>query len=184
MMKEGEMMGFYKRANVKDERLTNLKNKIYAEIYILIILICGISTVVKYFIYEMGIQGIATELAIVFISGVYFTYRSTKLGVISAEVEMHDRESKWPQQKKNLFTGIILGIVIALFFGINSAVQYADGAGQRIYFFSITAIVSLMIYLPIFLIILVVGNDQLKKKSDKAVNKMLDDESGESDEKY
>lgn len=177
-------MDVYKKSKFKDERLTNLKNKIYAEIYILVMVIIGISTVAKYFIYDMGIQGITTELAIAFISSVYYTYRSTRLGVISAEVEMHDHESKWTRQKKNLFTGIILGIVIALFFGINSAVQYAEGAGQRVYYFFLTAIGSLMIYLPFFLIILVVGNDFLKRKSDKAVNKMLDDESGDRDEKH
>lgn len=178
-------MEIHKKSKFKDERLANLKNKIYAEIYILVMVIIGISTVAKYFIYDMGIQGITTELAIAFISGVYYTYRSTRLGVISAEVEMHDRESKWTRQKKNLFTGIILGILIALFFGINSAVQYAEGPGQRIYYFSLVSIVSLMIYLPLFLVVLVLGNDILKKKSDKAVNKMLDaDESGDRDEKY
>lgn len=177
-------MDVYKKSKIKDERLTNLKNKIYAEIYILVIVISGISSIVKYFAYDMGMQGITTEVIILFISGVYYMYRSTQLGVTSAEVEIHDRESKWSKQKKNLFASIVLGLVIALIFGINSAVQYAEGAGQRIYYFFLTAIGSLIFYLPVFLIILVLGNDQLKKKSDKAVNKMLDDESGECDEKH
>lgn len=178
-------MGLFKKPTIEDERINNIKNKIYAEIYILVIVISMISIVVKYFIYDFGIEGIATELLILFLSAVYYMYRLTRLGVVSAEIEMHDRKSKWSQQKKNLFYGITLGIGIALFFGINSAVQYAEGVPQSINYFFVTALGSLMIYMPFFLIILVVGNDVLKKKSDKAVNKMLDeDDFGDYDEKY
>ena len=178
------MMRLFKKANVKDERITNIKNKIYAEIFILVIVICGISSFVKGTIYDMGIESIITELSILFISGVYYLYRSTRLGVVSAEVEMHDRKSKWPQKKKNLVYGIILGVGIALFLGINSAVRYAEGVGQSIYYFFLVAIVSLIFYLPFFLFVLVVGHDVAKKKSDEAIDKMLDDESGDDDEKY
>ncbi len=112
-------------------------------------------------------------------------YRSASLGIVSAEIEMHDRKSKWSHQKKNLFSSLILGIGIALVFGINSAVQYAEGVNQSIYYFLLTTFVSLIIYIPFFLIFLVVGNETLKKKSDKAINKMLDDnEYGDNDEKY
>lgn len=177
-------MGLYKKSGVEDERITNIKNKIYTEIYILVIVIASISVVFKYFIYNLGIEGIATELIILFLSGVYFIYRSTRLGVFSAEIEMHDRESKWSHQKKNLFASVTLGVVIALVFGINSAVQYAEGINQSINYFLLTAFVSLLIYLPFFLIFIVGGNEILKKSSEKSINKMLDDESGDNNEKY
>jgi hypothetical protein len=178
-------MGLYNTSKVEDERITNIKNKIYAEIYILVSVICIISFVVKYLIYGVGIGVVATELIILMLSGSYYLYRSTKLGIYSAEVEMHDSRSKWPQKKKNLYSGLALGIGIALFFGINSAVQYAEGVSQSISYFFVTAGVSLMIYVPFFLIILVVGHDVIKKSSDQAINKILDDdESGEDDEKY
>ena len=178
-------MGFFNSLNVEDERITNIKNKIYAEIYILIIVICGISSVVKCVIYDLSIKEIATELIILIISGIYYVYRSTRMGIFSAEVEMHDSKSKWSQRKKNLFWGLALGIGMALFFGINSVVRYAEGVGQSISYFFMVAAVSLMIYLPFFLIVLVVGHDVMKKKSDDAMNKILDDnESGDDDEKY
>lgn len=178
-------MVFNKKSNLEDERLTTIKNKIYAEIYILIIVLCSISIVVKYFIYNLEVESIASELIILFVSGVYYTYRSAKLGIISSEIEMHDRKSRWPQRKKNIFWGVALGIGISIAFGINSAVQYAEGEAQSIEYFFITAAGSLMIYLPVFLLILVVGNDALKKKSDESINKMLDDdESGDYDEKH
>ncbi|MCH4825398.1 DUF6773 family protein [Planococcus halocryophilus] len=177
-------MRFYKKTKFEDERLTNIKNKIYAEVYILIIVFLSISIVLKYFIYNLGAQSITTELIILFVSGIYSAYRSTKLGLFSAEIEMHDRKSKWSRQKKNLFASIILGVGIALFFGINSAVQYAEGTLQSIHYFLLTTLVSLMMYLPFFLIFFVLGNEVLKKNSENSINKMFDDESGDSDEKY
>ncbi|EIM05376.1 hypothetical protein A1A1_16680 [Planococcus antarcticus DSM 14505] len=177
-------MGLYKKSNLKDERITNIKNKIYSEIHILVMVILSISVVLKYFFYNLGAESIATELFIFFASGVYSIYRSTKLGVFSAEIEMHDRKSKWSKQKKDLFLSITLGIVIALGFGINSAVRYADGTSQSISYFLLTTFASLLIYLPFFLIFVVGGNEVLKKNSEKSINKMLDDEPGDYDEKY
>ncbi|RLJ86631.1 DUF6773 family protein [Planococcus citreus] len=177
-------MGLFKKSGIKDERITNTKNKIYAEIHILVMVIAVVSIVFKYFIYNRGIESVTTELLILFLSAVYFMYRSTSLGVFSAEIEMHDRESKWPQQKKNLVASITLGVVIALVFGTNSAVQYADGLLQSIYYFFLTALVSLMIYLPFFLIFIVGGNEILKRNSEKSIDRMLHDESGDNDEKH
>lgn len=178
-------MNFYKKTNSDDERITNIKNKIYAEIYILVIVISGISAILKYFIYNLGLGSIATELTILIASGVYYVYRSTRLGIISAEIEVHDRRSKWSHKKKNLFASIALGIGISLVFGINSAVQYGEGVNQSVFYFFLTTFVSLLIYLPFFLIFLVAGHTALKKESEKAINKMLDnDEPGDHDEKY
>ena len=178
-------MSFYKNSNPKDERINHLKNKIYAEVYVLVVAICFISFLVKHFVYNLDIASFATELIILFVSGIYFTYRSTKLGIVSAEVEMHNRKRKWPKNKKNFITGVVLGIGISVCFGINSAVQYADGTAQAWYYFFLVTFVSLMIYLPVFFILLVIGNDAIKKRSDKAVDKMLDsDENGENDEKH
>ena len=178
-------MAFYKRKAFEDERISNMKNKIYAEIYIVVVVISFISTILKYFIFNLGPASIATELTILIASGMYYLYRSASLGIVSAEVEMHDSTNKWSRQKKNILSSIALGVGIALVFGINSAVQYAEGVNQSITYFLLTTFVSLLIYLPFFFIFLVVGNQTLKKKSDNAINKMLDeDESGDNDEKY
>ena len=178
------MMSFYKKTNIEDERITNIKNKIYAEVYILVVAISSISFILKYFIYNLETKSIATELTILVASSLYYVYRATKLGLVSAEIEMHDRKSKMSQQKKNLIASITLGVGIAIIFGVNSAVQYAEGLSQSINYFLVTTFVSLLIYLPFFLIFIVVGNRTLKKESDKAINKMLDeDECGDNDEK-
>lgn len=178
-------MSFYKKTNIQDERIINIKNKIYAEIYILVVAITSISFILKYFMYDLGTQSVATELTILVVTSIYYTYRSTRLGLVSAEIEMHDRKSKRSQQKKNLIASITLGVGIAIIFGINSAVQYAEGLNQSINYFLVTALVSLLIYLPFFIIFIVVGNNALKKESDKSINRILDeDESGDNDEKY
>ncbi|WP_217586280.1 DUF6773 family protein [Lentibacillus saliphilus] len=173
-------MGLFKKRAVQDERVVNMKNKIYAELYILILVICAASVVIKRFVYEPGFEHISTELTILIAGGLYYTYRSAKLGVFSAEVELHDRQSKWSMQKKNLVMSIGLGVVIALAFGINSAVQYAEGFAQSVYYFLLTAFGSLMIYLPVFIMLLVVGSELAKRKSEREIDKML----GDDDEKY
>lgn len=179
------MMNLFKRTKLADERVLNLKNIIYAEIYIIVTILCSISFITKFYVFNTGIEGIYTELAILVISGVYYVFRATKLGVVSAEIELHDSKNKWSRRKKNLFLALILGLAISLTFGINSAVQYGEGMGQSIYYFFLTTFVSLMIYLPVFLITWVIGSDALKKKSDDAVDKMLsENESGDSDEEY
>ena len=174
-------MSLFKKINHADERVTSLKNKIYAELFILITIICAISLVVKSFFFNTQTINIVTELVILIVSGVYYIYRSVKLGVVSAEIEMHDAKSKWPQRKKNLFYSILFGVIFAFGFGLNSAIQYGEGVGQSIWYFIMVTFVSLMIYLPVFLIIFVIGNDALKKKSDDSVTKILD---GDRDEKH
>ncbi|MUV37565.1 hypothetical protein JNUCC1_01371 [Lentibacillus sp. JNUCC-1] len=180
-------MGIFKRKKNEDERIVNVRNKIYAELYIVVIVICMSSIIIKQFVYDMSTEHnrIYTELIILIGGGVYYLFRSARLGIYSAEVELHDRTSKWSMRKKTLVISIALGIGMALAFGINSAVQYADGVGQSIYYFFMVAFVSLMIYLPFFIIILVVTNEVAKRKSDEVVDKMLDDdESGDDDEKH
>lgn len=174
-------MGVWKKSKVKDERIINMQNKIYSEIYLLVMGISVISIFLKYFIYNLEIESLATELAILFFSSVYYMYRSMKLGIFSAEVELHDQKSKWTMRKKNFYISIAAGIVIALIFGIHSAVEYAEGTRQSIYYFVITTLGSLIIYLPVFFVILVVGHEMMKKKSDEAIEKMLGDT---DEEKY
>jgi len=178
-------LNLFKQTKLVDERIINLKNKIYAEIFILVTIVCTVSTVIKFFIYNMEIKSIVTELIILIISGLYYLYRSIKLGIVSAEIEFDNAKSRWSRRKKNLITSLVFGIVIALVFGVNSAVQYAEGIGQSLWYFFLVTFVSLLIYLPFFMIMLVVGNDVIQKKSDDAVRKLFtDDESGENDEKH
>lgn len=178
-------MIFSKKNRMQDEWVVHTRNKIYAELYVLVVIICNISAILKYFVYGLSIEHVLTELLILFACGVYYLYRSVRLGLFSAETELHDREHKWSRQKKNLFGGIGLGVGIALVMGVNSAVQYAEGTQQSIYYFFLTAFASLMIYLPFFVVVLVVGNEMAKRKSDRIMNNMLDqDEFGNDDEKH
>ncbi|SFE58276.1 DUF6773 family protein [Alteribacillus iranensis] len=177
-------MGFL-NSKIQDERVLHTKYKIYSEIYILVIIICGISALLKRYVYDLTIEHMFTEFIILLAGAIYYVVRSVMLGIFSADVEMHDQKSKHSMRKKTLIYSVVFGLGIALFMGVNSAVRYAEGPGQSIEYFFITAFGSLMIYLPFFVIILVVGNEVGKRMSDKAVNKMLDaDDSGDNDEKH
>ncbi|GAA0607129.1 hypothetical protein GCM10009001_25530 [Virgibacillus siamensis] len=179
-------MGFFRKNNMKDERVINLQNKIYRELYILVLVICMISAIIKIFLYGMGTDAIYTEMIILLAQGVYYAFRSAGMGIFSDEVEMHDRTSKMPMEKKMLIKGLIFGVAIALFFGTRSAILYGENTGNPIYTFFLVMFVSLIIYVPFFVLVLVISHTAMKKKSDKAVEKQLDDmdEDGDSDEKH
>lgn len=181
-------MGLFKKKKQEDEWVTQTRNKIYAEVYILVIAICGISIVVKFFInaYAANLQlRNDIEIIILLASAFYYLHRSVRLGIFSAEAELNDRKSKWSRQTKNIFLSIAAGFGIAVFMGLNSAVNYGEGTEQSIYYFFMVMIVTLIIYVPVMLIIFVVGNGMAKRESDRVMDDMLkDDSNGEDDEKY
>lgn len=62
---------FKKNPVVEDERIVNLKNKLYKEVYVLIMSICGISVIVKS-IGEQQTESIWLELLIILGGSLYF----------------------------------------------------------------------------------------------------------------
>ncbi|MGP4039857.1 DUF6773 family protein [Gracilibacillus sp. D59] len=168
-------MNFFKN-KIQDERVVNEQNKIYREIYLLIYAICLSSMVYKYFEYGFTIEHVATELVIFIVVGIYYSVRASQKGLFSVEVEMHDSKSKWSYQTKTITIGIVVGVLLGLFFGINSAYSYADSQSQAIYYFFITFVASVMFYIPILVLVLAISYSSAKKRSDKAVEKQLEDD--------
>jgi len=98
---------------------------------------------------SLQIYGKVLELLILLVGGVYYLARSIFLGVYWDEVELHDRSSKVPMSNKTIFTSVGLSLLIAIFMGINSAVNYADSTSQGLWYFVQVLLVSIAIYLPI-----------------------------------
>ncbi|HZG71083.1 MAG TPA: DUF6773 family protein [Chondromyces sp.] len=147
-------MNFFKLPKKRiDERIENVRNKIYKEILHIISAICLGSMFLKIFILDMGTEAAVLELLILFVSGVYFLARSIFLGVYWDEVELHDRNSKIPMSNKTIFTSVGLSLLIAILMGINSAVSYADSTSQGLWYFVLVLLVSIMIYLPILFLL-------------------------------
>ncbi|UOQ48517.1 hypothetical protein MUN88_21220 [Gracilibacillus caseinilyticus] len=167
---------FFKKGSFQDERVTNEQNKIYRELYVVIYLVCLVSAIYKTFKYGISMEYVATELIIFIVAGAYYAVRVVQKGLFTSEVELHDHKHKWSFQAKTVISGIVFGLVIALVFGVNSAVQYADSRMEEISFFFISFAGSLMIYLPFLLIGLIVSYQVAKTKSDKAVAKQLKEE--------
>lgn len=172
-------MSFFGRATkVEDERILHTQNKIYREIYYLVLAICLVSIGFKIYHYGYTVGPISTELVILFLQGIYYTIRGSSLGVLSDEVEMHDRKSKVPMKWKTLYFGLAVGVIFSIFLGLNSALNYADSTPQAYYYFFMVFFVSLMIYIP-FLALLSGGTFiAALKRSEKAAEKELheDDE--------
>ncbi|WP_208587076.1 DUF6773 family protein [Gracilibacillus suaedae] len=161
---------------IQDERVVHEQNKIYREIYFLIYTICLVSVVYKFFIYGFELKYIATEIIITLAAGIYYTVRASQKGLFSAEVEMHDNKSKWSYQTKTIVIGVATGIALGLFFGINSAVNYAETPLERVYYFFLTFATSMMFYIPILVLVLVISYSTAKHQSDKAVEEQLEDD--------
>lgn len=140
-----------------DERIENIRNKIFKEMYYVMMVICSISVFVKMYKFGLGSNFLTEEaileLVILIVGGVYFLARSIFLGVFWDEVEIHDRTSKTPMSKKTIIRSVGLAFLISFIMGINSAVSYADSSSQGLWYFILVLCVSLMIYLPILLIL-------------------------------
>ncbi|MET3506666.1 DUF6773 family protein [Halalkalibacter oceani] len=174
-------MNLFKGSASVDERIVHLQNKIYREIYMLVLLICIGSIVVKTIIHGVQLGLVVTELVILFSQGVYYAVRSANLGVFSAEVELHDRESRLSMNKKNIIIGLAVGVVIALFFGIRSAIVYGEGAAQSFSYFGIVFLASLIMYVPVLVLILVISHQAALKRSERAIERELEEDE-ESDQ--
>ena len=151
-------MDVFKRTKKNtDERIENIRNKIFKEMYYVVMTICLISVFFKMYKFGIGesalMEEAILELVILIVGGVYFLARSIFLGVFWDEVEIHDRTSKTPMSKKTIRRSVGLAFLIAIIMGVNSAVSYADSTSQGFWYFIQVLFVSLMIYLPILLIL-------------------------------
>ncbi|QTM98919.1 hypothetical protein ERJ70_06150 [Sediminibacillus dalangtanensis] len=173
----------FKRNRRKDERITNLQNKIYREIYHLVLIICVLSLIFKYATSGADFKNVWLELVILLVTSIYYTVRSTGMGIFSAEVEMHDQTNKRPMSVKTILIGALFGAGWAIFLGIHSAVSYADTATQSVYYFLLTSVVSFIIYIPFLMIVNGFAYWGAKKRSDRAVAKELEDEEEQDEER-
>ncbi|RCW74938.1 DUF6773 family protein [Saliterribacillus persicus] len=168
-------MRFWKKKNVEDERFEAEQNKIYKEVYFITSMLIFLSLIWKTFTTGLDLSNIYVELILLFVPGIYYSIRYIYLGLFSDVVEMHNRNSKYSYLSKNLFYGILSGIILALIFGVNSAVNYADSTGEAYYFFFLVFFVSLLMYVPFFAVFSLVTYQSAKKKSDQIANKRMED---------
>ncbi|PAF32078.1 DUF6773 family protein [Paenibacillus sp. 7516] len=163
-------MKWFKKKGNQDERIVNLKNKVYKEAYIVIMYLCGISILVKSF-FQWETYSTLTELIVILAGSIYFGVRSVMLGIYSDEVEVHDQTSKMSYSQRNVITGLIIGISMALFLGIRSSVLFADTAHEKWWYFFLVFIFSLLLYIPLFAGFNVIVHHFANKASQKAASK-------------
>jgi hypothetical protein len=113
--------------------------------------LCFLSILVKQFMEIEAYSGAAPELTILLVTSLYYMIRGWQLDIFSAEREMHDRSSHIPMTAKNFICAGAGGVAISLYFGTRSAILYAEGTEQSIYYFFLVAAGSLMIYIPLLI---------------------------------
>jgi len=154
----------------KDERIENTKNKIYKESYFFIMVICFISIGVKYYLYGNIPKPVITELLVIFLSSLYYVIRTVCLGIYMDEIEVHDRKNKLSMSTKNIIIGVVFGVVMAISFGLKSSIKYGNN-GNRLWYFIIVFIASIMIYCPFFIAFIAIGDIAARKASKKITQK-------------
>ncbi|UOQ44410.1 hypothetical protein MUN89_21730 [Halobacillus salinarum] len=168
-------MRFGFREKKVDERVATLQNKIYRELYSLVVIICGISLVYKVFFAEAANPNIWTEVIILVGGAVYYLVRASALGIFSDEVEMHDRSSKLKLNTKKFMLALLVGIGISLIFATINSQLYGDSTDETIYFFFLILIACLLIYIPVLFGIMVLPYVVAKYKSDKVNEQQMED---------
>ena len=168
-------MGLFKRKMV-DERVQNMQNKIFREMYYMISIFCVISLIGKTIIYGFGSGRTTTEMVILIACGVYYSIRGMYSGILSEEVEIHDANSKFRFSTKTLVIGILCGVLIALAMAFNSAINYADSNAQALEYFFVVFLISLLIYAPFLTVFLFISYQSAVKKSKQINDKMLEDD--------
>ncbi|WP_440117880.1 DUF6773 family protein [Paenibacillus sp. QZ-Y1] len=163
-------MKWFKKNGNQDERIVNLKNKVYKEAYSLIMWICGISIMIKSFL-NWETYSMLTEVIVLLAGSIYFGVRSIMLGIYSDEVEVHDQTSKISYNLRSMITGLIIGISIALFMGIRSSVLFAETAHEKWWYFFLVFTISLLLYIPFFAGFNVIVHHFANKASQKAARK-------------
>ncbi|MNZ95751.1 hypothetical protein D3C78_1149180 [compost metagenome] len=117
-----------------------------------------------------------TELILLLVTSIYYTVRSVLLGLYSDEVEVHDRTSKLPMSTKNVIGGIGLGVALALFFGIRNSLLYADSSQQALWYFILIFFVTIMLYIPVFVLFAVTTHSIANRVSKRAAQDVTEDE--------
>lgn len=145
------------KQKVKDEWIEQTKNKIYKELYVLVVVLCAFSIFYKEIVNPEPTTIPVVELFILAGTGTYYAIRGWLLGIFSAEKEIHDRSSRIPMTAKHFIYAVAGGIGLSLYFGIRSAVVYGEGAAQSIYYFFISSAGSLLIYMPALLLLVFIS---------------------------
>ena len=140
---------------IVDERVEGMQNRIFREMYYLILVICSGSALLKLYVYGLVFNRMVTELVILVVPLAYYAVRALWLGIVGDELELQERSAKVPIALRNLLIGLAAGLFTAVFFGVRSAILYGS-EGLRLYYFTLVFTASLMIYLPFFIVVLLV----------------------------
>lgn len=119
-----------------DERVKNVYNRIYAELFRLTLLGCCLSVIVKFAILDMNVSDCILEYLILVISPVYLLIRSRMLGVTGAARLAGMRKDYNKRFKTALISGLILSmfVITAILRNRGESVEWTDLIGAAVPF--------------------------------------------------
>jgi uncharacterized membrane protein len=161
---------------IVDERIQSVQDKIYKEVYYLVLVMCLVSIAIKSLYYGFEAKMLITEAVIILTSIGYFGIKTILLGTY---YEINEEKIKRSSTKKNALVGGFVGVLIAVFFGVRSSIIYAD-QGEKLYYFILVFVAALIIYLPVLLVATVLPDYMANKISKRMSEKQLGDYDEES----
>lgn len=159
----------------RDERVEAAKSQIFREMYYWMMGVAFASIVAKSVLYPDDWKRGAFEMFLMIASSLYYILRSVQKGLYSDEVEMHDRKNRRSVSQKNMWLGLGSGLAIALYFGFRSAIVYG-GEGTTIKYFFSSFFFSILFYIPIFLVLVLLGDLMAQKGSKRMQNRKNEDD--------
>ncbi len=161
---------------IVDERIQSVQNKIYKEVFYLVLIMCLVSIVAKTLYYGFDATKLITEAVIILGSIGYFGIKTILLGTY---YEVNEDKINRSSPKKNALFGGLVGVLIAIFFGVRSSILYAN-QGEKLYYFMLVFVAALMIYIPVLIIATVLPDYMANKVSKRMSEKRLGDYDEES----
>lgn len=163
-----------KNKKIKDERISQMQNKILGEAYFVVLFLLSISILIKAFVMDEHYTTFISELGAIVLSTIYFAVRSMMMGNILIDISKR-------YKTLCIFGTLGASIIITFFNGIKN---YADYGEQYSGVFDLHYLAALAVTFLSSLILISVGLLFIflcHKKGQQKIDKKLAEEETEED---
>ncbi|MBO1307697.1 hypothetical protein JZO70_16085 [Enterococcus sp. 669A] len=158
-----------KTKTIKDERVTQLKDKIQSEAYLVVTAGLFISMLVKQVAFDQPLSAFSTELIVMLIGAVYASARGSMLGYSSTSTSRFGKKSM-------VIVAIVVSVFVAVLSGVHNYSAYGDKYTSIFDFHFIVAIGFTFVSSFIFTSIILGAVYLVEEHGQKRLEKKLEDE--------
>ena len=158
-----------KTKTIKDERVTQLNNKVQSEAYLVITALLLVSVFIKAYVLNMSVSAYTTELLVMISSALYLAIRGSLIGSIS---------SLDPEFRKKLvrIVVVIVSLILAIISGVHNYSAYGDKYTGILDWHFLIAVGITFISIVLFTSIVMAALYSIENWGQKRLEKKLEDE--------